>query len=149
MRDVERNSFTSTNIKPSCSPIKSPTDKKDYKIIELPNGLRALLISDASYDLKKLEEEEIKIENGETVGETGLKSSAASLCIEVGSYSDPKGLPGLAHFLEHMVFMGSEKYPEENHFDKFISGHNGYTNASTGTNSTNFCFSISRKHFAE
>ena len=149
MRDVERNSFIPANIKDGFSPIKSPTDKKDYKFINLSNGLRALLISDTSYDLKKLDEEEIEVENSETVGETGLKSSAASLCIEVGSYSDPKDLPGLAHFLEHMVFMGSEKYPEENHFDKFIKGHNGYSNAYTADTNTNFHFSISRKHFAE
>lgn len=38
----------------------------------------------------------------------------------VGSYSDPKNIPGLAHFLEHMVFMGSEKFSEENDFDSFI-----------------------------
>ena len=149
MRDVERNSFTSTNIKPSCSPMKSPTDKKDYKIVKLPNGIRALLISDTSYDLKKLDEEEIEVENGSNVGETGLKHSAAALCVEVGSYSDPKEIPGLAHFLEHMVFMGSEKYPEENYFDTFISEQNGSSNAFTNNTETNFYFSIPRKHFAK
>lgn len=38
----------------------------------------------------------------------------------VGSYSDPSEIQGLAHFVEHMVFMGSEKYPKENEFDSFI-----------------------------
>lgn len=46
--------------------------------------------------------------------------AAAALCVKVGSFSDPKELPGLAHLLEHMVFMGSEKYPTENDFDAFI-----------------------------
>lgn len=46
--------------------------------------------------------------------------AAAGLCVGVGSFSDPKHIPGMAHFLEHMVFMGSEKFPEENDFDSFI-----------------------------
>lgn len=46
--------------------------------------------------------------------------AAAALSIGVGSFSDPPDIPGLAHFLEHMVFMGSEKYPQENDFDSFI-----------------------------
>ena len=46
--------------------------------------------------------------------------AAASLSVNVGSFSDPPDLPGLAHFLEHMVFMGSSKYPEENAFDEYL-----------------------------
>lgn len=46
--------------------------------------------------------------------------AAAGLCVGVGSFSDPKEVPGMAHFLEHMVFMGSEKFPAENDFDSFI-----------------------------
>ena len=33
---------------------------------------------------------------------TGLKKSAAALCVGMGSFSDPQDIPGLAHFLEHM-----------------------------------------------
>ena len=50
----------------------------------------------------------------------GERMAAASLCVSVGSFSDPSDLPGLAHFLEHMVFMGSEKYTQENAFDEFL-----------------------------
>lgn len=39
-------------------PIKSSQDVKDYKVIQLPNGLKALLVSDTSYDLEKLDLEE-------------------------------------------------------------------------------------------
>lgn len=46
--------------------------------------------------------------------------AAVGLCVGVGSFSDPPEIPGLAHFLEHMVFMGSEKFPSENDFDKFL-----------------------------
>lgn len=50
----------------------------------------------------------------------GDRMAAASLCVKVGSFSDPPDLPGLAHFLEHMVFMGSKNYPQENAFDEFL-----------------------------
>lgn len=50
----------------------------------------------------------------------GDRMAAASLSVNVGSFSDPPDLPGLAHFLEHMVFMGSAKYPEENAFDEYL-----------------------------
>ena len=137
-----------SSVPQTTTPIKSPTDLKDYKVIQLENGLKALLISDTTYDLKKLDQEELEVENGATDSKTGLKRSAASLSIEVGSYSDPEDLQGLAHFLEHMVFMGSKKYPAENEFDKFINDHGGSMNAFTSDETTNFHFAISRKNFA-
>ncbi|XP_041133364.1 nardilysin-like [Polyodon spathula] len=77
------------------------------------------------------------------------KQSAAALCIGVGSFSDPDDLPGLAHFLEHMVFMGSEKYPAENGFDAFLKKHGGSDNASTDCERTVFQFDVLRKYFRE
>ncbi|XP_034530735.1 nardilysin-like [Notolabrus celidotus] len=77
------------------------------------------------------------------------KQSAAALCVGVGSFSDPSDLPGLAHFLEHMVFMGSEKYPSENGFDAFLKKHGGSDNASTDCERTVFQFDIQRKNFKE
>ncbi|XP_068456695.1 nardilysin-like [Clinocottus analis] len=77
------------------------------------------------------------------------KQSAAALCVGVGSFSDPGDLPGLAHFLEHMVFMGSEKYPSENGFDAFLKKHGGSDNASTDCERTVFEFDVQRKSFKE
>lgn len=77
------------------------------------------------------------------------KQSAAALCIAVGSFSDPEDLPGLAHFLEHMVFMGSLKYPDENGFDAFLKKHGGSDNASTDCERTVFQFDVQRKYFKE
>uniref|UniRef100_A0A673CB00 Nardilysin-like n=1 Tax=Sphaeramia orbicularis TaxID=375764 RepID=A0A673CB00_9TELE len=77
------------------------------------------------------------------------KQAAAALCISVGSFSDPDDLPGLAHFLEHMVFMGSEKYPAENGFDAFLKKHGGSDNASTDCERTIFQFDVQRKYFRE
>uniref|UniRef100_A0A8C1P962 Nardilysin a (N-arginine dibasic convertase) n=1 Tax=Cyprinus carpio TaxID=7962 RepID=A0A8C1P962_CYPCA len=170
--------------------IKSPSDPKQYRYIELGNGLRALLISDLSGLDGKTEddedsEEEEEEEGGEEEEEEGdsgegtdeeseedgdsqdsdfeeldedndrkkkkgsEKQSAAALCIGVGSFSDPNDLPGLAHFLEHMVFMGSEKYPSENGFDAFLKKHGGSDNASTDCERTIFQFDVQRKRFKE
>uniref|UniRef100_A0A8C3FCE1 Nardilysin n=1 Tax=Chrysemys picta bellii TaxID=8478 RepID=A0A8C3FCE1_CHRPI len=77
------------------------------------------------------------------------KLSAAALCVAVGSFCDPEDLPGLAHFLEHMVFMGSLKYPDENGFDAFLKKHGGSDNASTDCERTVFHFDIQQKYFKE
>eukprot|EP00095_Tigriopus_kingsejongensis_P008652 maker-scaffold537_size144400-snap-gene-0.25 protein:Tk08652 transcript:maker-scaffold537_size144400-snap-gene-0.25-mRNA-1 annotation:"PREDICTED: nardilysin-like" len=163
------------------TPAQSPSDRKAYRTIELSSGLKALLISDTTYPLAQLDEEEKEMdqadddeeasmeegsedEDEESMDESdgdpdeegpkskslsGLKPSAAGLCIGVGSFSDPSDLPGLAHFLEHMVFMGSEKYPDENSFDAFIQKHGGYDNAHTDCETTVFHFECQRKSFKE
>uniref|UniRef100_A0A8D0KMY9 Nardilysin n=1 Tax=Salvator merianae TaxID=96440 RepID=A0A8D0KMY9_SALMN len=77
------------------------------------------------------------------------QSKTAALAIAVGSFCDPDDLPGLAHFLEHMVFMGSQKYPDENGFDTFLKKHGGSDNASTDTERTVFQFDIQKKYFKE
>lgn len=68
------------------APLQSPSDRKNYKYIRLPNGLKAVLVQPPS--------------NGEedVTGET-----AVCLCINAGSFDDPKSVQGLSHFLEHMV----------------------------------------------
>jgi len=161
-------------------PAKSSSDKKEYRVIRLENGLTALLIADLTYPLDKLDQEEKDVveeemeeedeeesesetSDGEdeddddedapvrnpVLGTTGLKMSAAALCVHMGSFSDPEDIPGLAHFLEHMVFMGSKKFPEENSFESFIAKHGGYDNASTDTETTVFYFESPRRHFHE
>ena len=64
----------------------------------------------------------------------------------MGSFSDPEDSPGLAHFLEHMVFMGSEKFPSENGFDKFVNTNGGFDNAHTECEHTTFYYEIQRRH---
>ena len=63
---------------------------------------------------------------------SGEKLAACALSIGVGSYSDQRNIQGLAHFLEHMIFMGSEKYPTENEYDAYIQKCGGFDNAATG-----------------
>lgn len=53
------------------------------------------------------------------------------MAVGVGSFSDPLELQGLSHYLEHMLFMGSEKYPDENEYDSFLTKNGGSSNAFT------------------
>eukprot|EP00906_Rhabdomonas_costata_P015196 RCo021846 len=84
-----------------------------------------------------------------TVSEPGTSVAAASLDVNVGSFSDPVDLPGLTHFIEHMLFLGTEKYPVENSFQRFLSEHGGKVNAYTSLETTNFHFDVSSDQLQE
>lgn len=64
------------------------------------------------------------------------------LQVRVGSLSDPVDLPGLAHFLEHMLFYSSAKYPQEDEYSRFIAEKGGHTNAYTSNESTQYHFDV-------
>ena len=57
-----------------------------------------------------------------------VEKSAACMIVGAGSLADPrssetgngKSIDGLAHFCEHMLFLGTKKYPGENHYSKFL-----------------------------
>ncbi|KAJ6668915.1 hypothetical protein lerEdw1_007724 [Lerista edwardsae] len=103
--------------------IKSPEDKREYRGLELANGIKAMLISDPTTD----------------------KSSAA-LDVHIGSLSDPLNIAGLSHFCEHMLFLGTKKYPKENEYSQFLSEHAGSSNAFTSGEHTNYYFDVSHEH---
>ena len=105
---------------------QSPNDFKKYQSLTLDNGLRVLLIH-----------------NKET------EKCAAALAVNVGHFNDPHDRQGLAHFLEHMLFLGTEKYPDGSEYQKFISQHGGSNNAWTATEHTCFYFDIHHQHFNE
>ena len=101
--------------------LKSPNDNRDYAAVTLANGLRVILVSDPDTD-----------------------KAAASLDINIGYYQDPDDRPGLAHFLEHMLFLGTRKYPDADAYKEFISSHGGMDNAFTGSEHTNYFFDIDK-----
>lgn len=105
---------------------QSPNDNKRYLAKTLTNGLRVLFI-----------------ENAQT------NKAAAALAVNAGHFNDPKDREGLAHFVEHMLFLGTEKYPDGSSYQKFISQHGGHNNAWTATEHTCFFFDIQQNHFAE
>ncbi|WP_166260360.1 insulinase family protein [Marinobacter salicampi] len=104
-------------------PVKSPNDKNSYRYLTLNNGLEVLLISDPDSE-----------------------KAAASLDVAVGSGDDPKDREGLSHFLEHMLFLGTEKYPDPGEYQQFIRSHGGSHNAFTAFQDTNYFFDIQAEH---
>lgn len=100
--------------------IKPDLDKRQYRAIKLQNNLEILLVSDKDTDIE-----------------------AAAVHIKAGHFNDPEDRAGLAHFNEHMLFLGTEKYPEENAFDSFVSKNGGSSNAYTDMEDTNYYFSVS------
>jgi insulysin len=102
----------------------STLDDRAYRLIRLQNGLEAMIVHDPETD----------------------KASAA-MDIRVGHLSDPEELQGLAHFCEHLLFMGTEKYPRENEYSEYLSNHSGSSNAYTGMENTNYFFDVGHKHF--
>ncbi|EFN75483.1 Nardilysin [Harpegnathos saltator] len=75
---------------------------------------------------------------------TGDRMVACAMSVGVGTFSDPPEIQGLAHFLEHMIFMGSQKYPKENDFDAYVSKYGGHSNGVTGLELTTFNFCIQK-----
>lgn len=68
-------------------------------------------------------------------------TSSAVMYVGVGSSDNPKDIDGLAHYLEHMLFMGSDKYPGGTYFQNQVSKYGGTTNAFTTEVSTQYFFS--------
>ena len=64
----------------------------------------------------------------------------AGLCLRVaaGSHDEPQAYPGLAHFLEHLLFLGSRDYPVDQGLMAFVQRHGGLVNASTQARHTDF-----------
>lgn len=63
-----------------------------------------------------------------------------------GFFNDPDDIPGLAHFCEHMLFLGTEKYKNENDYNKYLNEHGGSSNAATYPDHTIYYFDIVPEH---
>ncbi|GAX76258.1 hypothetical protein CEUSTIGMA_g3702.t1 [Chlamydomonas eustigma] len=91
------------------------------------------------------EDEEDEDFEGSTAGKKkhkAQKKAAAAMSVGVGSFCDPPHMQGLSHYLEHMLFMGSKKYPSENEYDDYITKNAGSSNAFTELESTNYHFEV-------
>jgi insulysin len=89
--------------------VKPLPDKRQYRSIRLgSNLLQVLLISDPNTD-----------------------TEAAAVHLRSGHFHDPINRAGLAHFHEHCLFLGTNKYPAENEYESYLNKHGGYSNAYT------------------
>ena len=98
---------------------KSKNDKRIFCGGKLNNNIKYVLIQDET-----------------------LSKSYVSVAVNIGSYHNTKKYDGLAHFLEHMLFMGSEKYPDENHFYSMLTKYGGNSNAYTSEDNTVYYFNV-------
>lgn len=103
---------------------KSPNDPRSYDSFTLENGLEVVTVSDAN-----------------------IAQSAATLSVGVGQFQDPESHQGLAHFLEHMIFMGSDESPQPGELMEFVSKNGGTTNAFTAQTQTTYLFSVDSAQF--
>lgn len=104
----------------NCFPIDKPrADNRLYRHITLPNKLQVMLVSDPN-----------------------CERAAAAINVDVGSFCDPPELQGLAHFLEHMLFLGTAKYPDEDAYNRYLQQHGGNANAETGLEHTAYHFNV-------
>ncbi|VVN68869.1 pyrroloquinoline quinone biosynthesis protein PqqF [Pseudomonas fluorescens] len=72
-----------------------------------------------------------------------LKRCAAALRVAAGSHDVPLAWPGLAHFLEHLLFLGTERFPADQGLMAYVQGHGGQLNARTNERNTDFFFELS------
>ncbi|MGL5344301.1 MAG: pitrilysin [Plesiomonas sp.] len=103
---------------------KSERDTREYQPITLANGMTVLLVSDPK-----------------------ATKSLAAVTLPVGSMDDPDAQLGLAHYLEHMILMGSKKYPEADGFSLFLNQNGGSHNASTAPYRTSYYLEVENSAF--
>ncbi|WDE13438.1 insulinase family protein [Thalassomonas haliotis] len=104
--------------------LKSPNDSRTYDTFTLNNGMEVVLASDPT-----------------------LAQSAASLTVGIGQYQDPDTQQGLAHYLEHVIFMGSQSFPKSNALQELVKNNDGFINATTEAQQTNYFFRIDNNQF--
>ncbi|WP_300416865.1 insulinase family protein, partial [uncultured Pseudoalteromonas sp.] len=114
-----------TNLIPD-SLVISPNDTREYKTLKLDNEIDVILISDPS-----------------------AEKSAAALSVGVGLLHDPMSQQGMAHYLEHMLFLGTDRYPDTKGYSDFMTKNGGAHNAYTWLDITNYMFKVNNDAYDE
>ena len=87
--------------------LQSPNNPFEFRDLVLQNNIAVLLIS-----------------YPETT------TAAAALSVGAGSFNEGN-MKGLAHFCEHMLFLGTVEHPKESSYNEWLSAHGGFGNAYT------------------
>ncbi|BBN83410.1 protease III [Pseudoalteromonas sp. A25] len=106
--------------------VVSPNDTRQYQTLTLENGIDVILVSDPS-----------------------VEKSAAALSVGVGLLHDPMTQQGMAHYLEHMLFLGTERFPDTNGYSDFMTQNGGAHNAYTWLDITNYMFKVNSNAYDE
>src|SRR5918911_1413982 len=78
---------------------------------------------------------------------TGVKSATLIISYTVGSRYEPAPISGVSHFLEHMLFKGTERRPDPKQISEEIEGVGGVLNAATSREGTSYWFKAPSSHF--
>eukprot|EP00929_Paragymnodinium_shiwhaense_P117964 TRINITY_DN8946_c0_g1_i1.p1 TRINITY_DN8946_c0_g1~~TRINITY_DN8946_c0_g1_i1.p1 ORF type:complete len:1078 (+),score=345.56 TRINITY_DN8946_c0_g1_i1:78-3311(+) len=96
------------------------SDRRKFDVAVFDNGLKVLAVQDPK-----------------------AAKAGFAVAVSAGSFYDPVEQAGLAHFCEHLLFLGTDKYPSETSFDTYLSQHDGSNNAYTEQERTVFYNEIS------
>ncbi|KAH8583787.1 insulinase like peptidase [Cryptosporidium sp. chipmunk genotype I] len=116
---IKEKSLKYLEVVEDCEFIKPKDSSFKCKFERFKNGLEVFLISSEK-----------------------LISTNVNLVVKIGSANEGPEIDGLAHFLEHSLFLGTKKFPGQNEFGKFVRTHGGATNASTDILMTHYSFFV-------
>ena len=105
--------------------IKAKYDHRQYRMTKNLSGLKVLLVHDPK-----------------------ATQSAIALTVAAGHFQDPKNCLGLAHLLEHCLFSGCKRYPEENQINHYIESNGGQINAWTAAEMSGFTIDCAHQDFS-
>ncbi|HET8841595.1 MAG TPA: pitrilysin family protein, partial [Ktedonobacteraceae bacterium] len=97
-----------------------------YKRTTLDNGLRLL-----------------------TAPMPGMRSASIAFFLTVGSRYESHPIAGISHFIEHMLFKGTRRYPTARHISEAIEGIGGMFNGSTSKELTSYTARVPGEHLDE
>src|SRR5947199_5775811 len=81
-----------------------------------------------------------------TASMPGMRSVSIAFFFTVGSRYEPRDLAGVSHFIEHMLFKGSQHYPTARRISEAIEGVGGMFNGSTGKEITSYTARVPGEH---
>lgn len=122
--EIEKTKETTINVVSELLLNKLKNDDSEYFYLTLSNKLNVFIIYDEN-----------------------VINSAVTMRVNVGYMEDK--IPGQAHLLEHMLFVGTKKSNETNYFSKFVESNNGHTNAYTSDDHTCYYYEIANDKLLE
>lgn len=100
------------------------TSSTSYRHTTLPNGIR-ILTAELSH----------------------VRSASIAFYFGVGSRYESAEISGMAHFIEHMVFKGTQRFPTAQIISETIEGVGGVLDAATDKEVTVFSAKVASRHF--